>query len=273
MCIESTFRDKTNLGTPKGKLQEAQLNLCEVFSIYIFDWDDTLLPTSALIALGPEQMKDALTEADVLASQILRSALATTNSHVMLLTNANISWLRQSAADFLPNVHAILETEHTNLSIVSAHLPRGQDPEHDNATPEEVVRRKITVARTHASRFQAILNDYGLAKFQIISVGDGPQDLEAGRVLASALHADESHVKTVAMKMRPHQMELIGELRALCKALPVLCRVARSVHQSMFRSPTPTQVAATDNAKSMNKVASAPTPVRAWQQMARLGQV
>jgi len=207
----------------------------DCLSIYMFDWDDTLFPTSALVAGGPELLRPVFDSIDSLVMELLESALSTPQSHVMLLTSANISWLHQAASDFLPRVSTILLAPRSNMSVVSAHRLHGEA-----AKTTQVPRQKVHMAALQASAMQDIMSAIGAHRFQVISVGDSPFDLEAAHALAFELHAEEeSYVKTIAMKPAPAAVELVGELRALGRALPKLAGFRRSFHQSMCRSPQP----------------------------------
>mmetsp|Transcript_14772 Transcript_14772/g.44520 ORF Transcript_14772/g.44520 Transcript_14772/m.44520 type:complete len:363 (+) Transcript_14772:92-1180(+) len=214
-----------------------QLNLSDCLSIFIFDWDDTLFPTSALVANGPEKLSPAFQLIDQLAAQLLGAALAMPLSHVMLLTSANLNWVYQSARDFLPRVSRLLEAPAENMHVVSAHRPRHEGgAAGGSAQAHEAARRKLEVVRTRAEGLQALIAELGVSAFQAISLGDSPYDLEAAHELARLLRAEASYVKTVAMMPRPRESELYGQLRALSKALEPLSTRARSSHQSMHQA-------------------------------------
>lgn len=229
-----------NASQPASRVSE--LNLGDCLSIFIFDWDDTLFPTSALVAVGPDKLAPALEQVDLLAEKLLRTALSLPRSHVMLLSSANIAWIYHSAREFLPRVNELLKDPADNMCIVSAH---NAEPDHQSghhgslADPHEVARRKLEVVRARAAGFQVMIEELGADAFQVVSFGDSPHDLEAARVLAGMLHAEASYIKTVAMKPRPREGELVGQLRLLSGSLTTLSRCPRSYHQSMHRKPQP----------------------------------
>lgn len=80
------------------------LDLSRCVSALIFDWDDTLFPTSALSALGPDRLRDSFGRLDDLVLQVLTMALELQGSQVLLLTSANLEWVRRSSREFLPKV-------------------------------------------------------------------------------------------------------------------------------------------------------------------------
>lgn len=201
-------------------------------SVFIFDWDDTLFPTTALIASGPEELREALKRADEVAAQLLSAAVRRPRSRVMLLTSANITWVRQSSRDFLPQVARILDTPGL-VRLVSAHLPREQGSADPQAHAMEVARRKLDVVRSAAPSLQETIAQMRTDTVQVLSIGDNPFDLQAAHVLSSALHAEKIFTKTVAFKPRPTAPELIGELRCVYTMMPALLGMPRSFHQSL----------------------------------------
>lgn len=212
----------------------------ECFSVFIFDWDDTLFPTSALLALGPEQLKASFAQIDTLVLQLLHACIGMARSKVLLLTSANLEWLRHSSHEFLPSVAALLNAPPAKLSVVSSHRKLAKaaiGASSVKSPPEEVARRKLEAVVQAAQLVQADIDGLGAKMVQVMSVGDGPFDLQAAHVLARTLRVESRLVKTIGMKPRPNHLELAGELRCLCRALPALVRVPRAFHQSM--APTP----------------------------------
>mmetsp|Transcript_125288 Transcript_125288/g.350830 ORF Transcript_125288/g.350830 Transcript_125288/m.350830 type:complete len:500 (+) Transcript_125288:129-1628(+) len=211
------------------------LDLSRCVSALIFDWDDTLFPTSALSALGPDRLRDSFGRLDDLVLQVLTMALELQGSQVLLLTSANLEWVRRSSREFLPKVATLLfDDSPPNLALLSAHRPRASD---GNApASEEVSRRKLDVVRAAAEPLQALVESMRAEAVQVSSVGDGPFDLQAAHVLLGLLRAEHRFVKTVAMKPMPGIGELLGELRCLSSSLPKLVVAASSFHRSMYRT-------------------------------------
>jgi hypothetical protein len=224
--------------------EKEKIDLKTCFSVFVFDWDDTLFPTSALIAMGPKKMKTVLEAIDTLVYRLLTSCLAVPNSHVMVLSSANIDWIYHSSREFLPQVSPLFTQAPSNLSIVSAHRKSmrcsGAD---DHVDPASVMAWKVETACSRVPLLCSLMADMNVRAVQVIGLGDGPQDLEATRELAGALQASlsdfPSFLKTVAMKPKPLDVELSGELRKLVASLDKLVRAPRSFHQSMHRSAPP----------------------------------
>jgi len=216
------------------------LNLDQVLSVFLFDWDDTLFPTTSLSSLGPEHLSEALNAIDTIVADLLAAALATPRSHVVILTNARSSWVHHAVDRFLPKVDGLFRTRYDNFSLISAHRDRSQLPEVGSAAYDDAIRRsKSEAVQPLAVALQELLWESQLQSLQVISVGDQPHDLAAAHVLRSLICVEESFVKTVLMKPRPSATELVRQLGTLCRSLPKLIGSARSFHQSMQQARTP----------------------------------
>lgn len=232
--------------SPIPKETYAALNLESSLSVFIFDWDDTLFPTTALQALGPESLSDVLKEVDTIASELLAQVLETPRSQLVILTNAKISWVQYAAEAFMPKLNELLAAQQGRVLLISAHRERSEFAEGDVAGYTEAVRgakreavRPLADALWHAADASET--------FQVMSIGDQPHDLVAGHALremmiASSRWNQPALVKTIAMKPMPSAQELAKELTLLRKSLPSILLVNRSTHQSMSPTRPPSSV-------------------------------
>lgn len=93
----------------------------------IFDWDDTLLPTSWLLEHNltletpfiKEKESRELEELDLVVSGILRRAIVL-YGRVMIITNAQQGWVELSARKFLPETYDLIFTSDINSTASSA---------------------------------------------------------------------------------------------------------------------------------------------------------
>jgi len=92
-------------------------------TVFIFDWDDTVLPSSWIQGQGLRLdegssvnawQREQLTEVATLAAETLR--LAKQQGTVVLVTNAERGWIELSCLKFLPTLYPSLE----NVKILSA---------------------------------------------------------------------------------------------------------------------------------------------------------
>jgi hypothetical protein len=252
--------------------QQASLPPVSMNTVFLVDWDDTLLPTSPLQGHGAanETMKTMLADIDAAASQVLEAALAVPGADVTLLTNACLDWVWTSSRSHLPEVHKILRSG--NVSVLSARpsCPAGtggateaereaRQAQHAKSSVEwkdATVRGPL--ARRLCGRWERKKREMqrqqapapapasDLPAFQVVTIGDSPHDLEAGKTLAQLLERPATEeavkVKTVQMQPAPTAPELLAQLRVLLRTLPALARRPTSLECSMCRKPpTPPQ--------------------------------
>ena len=173
-------------------------------SIIIFDWDDTLLPTSFLTPGGyfnedielSESDQEKLTKLEQSVLTLLNEAVEKGN--VYIITNAGNGWVEYSAKRFYPSIIGVL----SKLKIISA---RGE-------------YEKLYPGNSRQWKIQAFLN---LLKYvdvklvtNIICIGDSLFEMEAGRILASKF--TEAFIKTIKFREAPKLDELLKQLKLVC---------------------------------------------------------
>ena len=173
-------------------------------SIIIFDWDDTILPTSFLTPGGVfnEDMKlqqgdiEKLVKLEQSALQLLTEAVEKGN--VYIITNAGKGWVEYSANRFYPSIMPILE----KIKIISA---RGE-------------YEKIFPGNSRQWKIEAFLNLQKSVNMKlvtnIICIGDSLFEMEAGRILASRF--TEAFIKTIKFREAPKLDELLKQLKLVC---------------------------------------------------------
>ena len=173
-------------------------------SIIIFDWDDTLLPTTFLTPGGifdedmdlPEIDSEKLTQLEELVSKILNDAVEKGN--VYIITNAGKGWVEYSAKKFYPSILPIL----SKIKIISARRQY----------------EKVFPGNSRQWKIGAFLNLQKSVNLKlvtnIICIGDSLFEMEAGRILASRF--TEAFVKTIKFREAPKLDELIKQLKLVC---------------------------------------------------------
>ena len=179
-------------------------------SIIIFDWDDTLLPTSFLTKDGVtyEDLKiskfdeDTLMKLDQIVLKILTEAVEKGN--VYIITNAGKGWLEYSASMFYPSVVPILK----KIKIISAR------DEYEKMYPGDSRQWKIEA-------FLNLQKNLNLKLVtNIICLGDSLYEMEAGRILASRF--TEAFIKTVKFKEAPNLDELLKQLKVVSSQFGII---------------------------------------------------
>ena len=174
-------------------------------SLIIFDWDDTLLPTSFLtpngtfsenIQLSPNDA-EKMKEIEKNVSKILNESIEKGN--VYIITNAGINWVQFSSNIFYPLISELLK----KIKIISA---RG---EYEKSYPGNLRQWKIQA-------FLNLLNDVDEKLVtNIICVGDSLFEMEAGRILASKFK--EAFIKTIKFREAPKLDELLKQLKLIAQ--------------------------------------------------------
>jgi len=213
-------------------------------TVFLFDWDDTLLPTSALQRRPAPELAPALMELDALAEEALCRAMAIPGSQVAVLTNAEASWVRHSSA-CLPRLQRLLRDQ--RVPLVSAHRPfRQKGGESQEEFDRQLRQHELSSVDWKDSAVRMLARSLGECMkaqrpeaLQVVTVGDREHDMEAGRTLGRLLQSDVARVcvKTVRMQERPSPAELCAELKTLCKMLPTLCANPASLSCSMVQQP------------------------------------
>ena len=144
-------------------------------SLMIFDWDDTILPTSYLAKLGYKldspnpnpAVQQVLDEYSLLVNKTLSEA--SRRGHVMIVTNAETGWIQLTVEKFLPkSVATVGRFEH--ISARSMFEPTGI----------------LTPIAWKESAFKMVVQEYLRAtpagnnrKCQVVSLGDSGHEREA----------------------------------------------------------------------------------------------
>ena len=169
-------------------------------NLIIFDWDDTLLPTSFLAPRGIFEDKNELTEKEQSKINKLENSvkklleLALSKSDVYIITNAGEGWVQFSAEKYYPSINDILK----KIEVISAR------ERFEKKYPEQSNKWKIEAFLYLKKR----LNDDLITN--IICVGDSVFEMEAGRILASNfIHAV---IKTIKFREKPKPEELNKQL-------------------------------------------------------------
>ena len=169
-------------------------------SLIIFDWDDTLLPTTFLTQGGIFNENLILSENDNRKIEKLEKSvlnllnMSITKGDVYIITNAGLGWVEYSAQKFYPSVFEILP----KIKIISA---RG---EFEKVYPGDSRKWKLQTFLSLEKRLNTKLVT------NIICLGDSLFEIEAGRVLGNQFK--EAFVKTIKFKEGPKPEELNKQL-------------------------------------------------------------
>lgn len=169
-------------------------------SLFIFDWDDTLLCTSYLTPNGEYNEKNMISDGDLHKIKKIETSvkkllkLAVSKGTTFIITNAAPGWVEYSARKFFPSVIKIL----SHVNIISAR------DKYEKKFPGDTRKWKIL-------SFLNILNeiDTNLVT-NIICIGDSAIEIEAAHVMATKFK--QAYIKTVKFKHSPRLDELYKQI-------------------------------------------------------------
>jgi len=164
--------------------------------LIIFDWDDTLLPTSFLIYKNVISNENKLNEKDQIKINKLEQlvsnllTLSLSKGDVYIITNSGEGWVEESTKKFYPNIKDILD----KIEVISARK------DYEKKYPNDTKLWKIGAFLNLKNR----LNEDLITN--ILCIGDSVFEMDAGKILAANfIHAV---IKTIKFKESPKPEEL-----------------------------------------------------------------
>jgi hypothetical protein len=182
-------------------------------TVIIFDWDDTLLCTSAINA--NEWSQKQLSQLERAVEVVLRSAMLL--GEVLIVTNGIESWVENSASRFLPGLLPLL----SRLQVTSARAwyetshPGDPFMWKKQAFKELLCHRKGRLDRMRDAEAVHCDDSIGL---NLVVIGDGHAEMEAAQNIGKVFRPN-SLIKTVKFKEYPSVAELLGQLRRVVQEL------------------------------------------------------
>lgn len=185
-------------------------------NLFIFDWDNTILPTSFLDKEEimnennlPEEYKDIFLILEMSIINVINYAL--NKGDVYIITNSSIGWVEFSSNKYLNKFKYLLDKIH----IISARN------EYEDSFPEEP---KIWKEKAFLSLKDKINDNIPT---NIICFGDSIVELEAGKKLASKIN--NSFIKTIKLKENPEPEDLIKQLNLIFKKFDYIYSSAKNM--------------------------------------------
>lgn len=200
-------------------------------TLLIFDWDDTILPSTWVAAqrltldkgsVLTDKQREQLKEVSLCTTETL--SLAKQVGTVVLITNAERGWIELSSCKFLPEIVPLLE----NCKLISARTAH-ESPER----PLPLDWKLEAFAREMVSRTQ---NDRKSTKdaaafTNVLSIGDGAYERESLIRVSASL--PECRGKSLRFVERPSIGKLCRQHRLVSKRLRQLVRYDGDLDLSM----------------------------------------
>ena len=170
-------------------------------TIFIFDWDDTFLPTTYISPKGytgddiviPEKCMEKLKQTEQLVYSLLSKALS--KGHVYIVTNSSLGWVEFSAGKFFPSIMNMLKSVH----IISARN------EFEFMHPGDPFHWKYCTFKRIKDNFneQMVTN--------LVVMGDSLIEIKAGERIAQQF--EECYIKTIKLKESPRIDDINKQLK------------------------------------------------------------
>lgn len=178
-------------------------------TVIIFDWDDTLLCSSALHCCQSGQFA----ELEQIVESLLLIAMGL--GRTIIVTNAMDSWIQETARQFMPRLLPLL----ARLLIVYAR------ENHERLWPGDTFAWK-------REAFSELLRYWVGRDLNLVVLGDSLSEIRAAEAMANKL-GSASAVKTVKFKALPSPSDLLGELRAISAELNTLVSEPKSATKEL----------------------------------------
>uniref|UniRef100_A0A7S4RYH8 Uncharacterized protein n=1 Tax=Alexandrium monilatum TaxID=311494 RepID=A0A7S4RYH8_9DINO len=198
-------------------------------TVTIFDWDDTLLCTSFLVALQddglPAPVAHCLSAIASMGQRLLRRALQC--GRTFIITNAGQGWVEHSAAAYAPELLPILR----EVCVISAR--RSYEAQYPNEVGKWKVQAFLEVQRQLDSKRVA----------NLISLGDSKYEMDAVHVMGRKF--SKATVKTIKFLEKPRPEALLKQLKLVAQKFKRIVEKPHSLQISLGPScPDSSQAAA-----------------------------
>lgn len=203
---------------------------CRDSAMVIFDWDDTLMPTSALGALLPGFPDEKAPKPDMALTAVLRGhadvvekvlRAARSVARVAIVTSSGEPWVEESARQYMPSLDLQALLRELSVQVYYAEEAPGGQEAPGGGCPgpvDHVVLKRDAMVRALTDLPPD--GDQGTARLNAISVGDSAVEQRAlKRLLASwgdsGMLAFRPLCKTVKLVEAPSLGQLGDELHRL----------------------------------------------------------
>lgn len=193
-------------------------------TLIIFDWDDTLLCTSAINSQDWEPQQ--LEQLERTVKTLLHIAMLL--GETLIVTNGIESWVQRSASRYLPGLLPTLN----RLMVVSARS------KYEHVHPGDPVMWKCeTFKEILANRQKGV--HCNASSLNLIVLGDSDPEIEAAQHASTILSSD-SLVKIVKFQHSPSVTQLLGQLRSIEQELGQIVERKQNLHIGFAQHEFPT---------------------------------
>lgn len=191
--------------------------------ITVFDWDDTLLPstyienvciTGVVHAAHSDLLKREMDPLSIHVQRVIEFAL--TKGKVYIVTNSTDGWVSQSVDAYMPSLKPLLE----KVTIISAHHL------HSATYPNDYTRWKEEVFSDIVADIDTTV--YDILNIHFVSIGDSTTERDA-LILCASRSIDDIVTKNIKLIEKLIPDNLIKQLTALFSIFPFVYDHPRSL--------------------------------------------
>lgn len=181
-------------------------------TVIIWDWDDTLLCSSALRLSQPSS--ELLQQLERTVEDILCTSMSL--GQTLIVTNGTELWIQESAARFLPGLLPVIN----NLTTISARTKYERAyPEDPFAWKRETFRDLLNEWAPSGGYSSPVGDSTPTAEMNVVAIGDSWYEIEAARSIFGSNYHCRNSLKTVKFREVPSLQELLGQLRRCTQEL------------------------------------------------------
>ena len=185
-----------------------------IINLFIFDWDNTLLPTYFLakenILYEDEIPSEYLGIFSLLEDSIFKLLkFCNDKGDTYIITNSSVGWVEYSIYKYYPGLSKLLN----DINIISAKY------EYEHIYKEN---NKIWKEKAFLSLKEKINKNFAS---NIICFGDSYTELEAGKKLASEI--ENCFIKTIKFKEKPEPEDIINQINLILTKINYLSTYIR----------------------------------------------
>ena len=173
-------------------------------NVLIFDWDDTIFPSSWLFSMQDYELAvDKIRRLENSAIELFKT-VTKLGLNVMIITNADLNWVYQSCINYMPKLYPFIQ----DLTIVSARDRQSQFHTDSGLWKQYTFDdeiRKVWCDRQRSSRLS------------LISIGDSLYERNA--VMEFERKHDNVCVKSIKMMDRPSLSQLVKQQELIAREL------------------------------------------------------
>jgi len=213
-CMNAEFENREDLGRKSA--------------VIIFDWDDTLMCSTAIKEQNiPHPAQLAMLERAV--TRLLLTAMGM--GYTAIVTNASLPWVMSTAQSYMPAVVPLMERVYVTSARQSYEEAFGNDP---CAWKIQAFRDVVSNFSTRGRQCGAFPDVFKAQEREVnlTALGDSMVDIEAAEFAVTGVN---SVVKTVKLTELPTVSELLGQLQVVQRDLPRLIEQGSSCSKTLVQ--------------------------------------